>query len=274
MMITSNVLLKNVGRTGLLVLLVLFAASVILIGSAAAEKSIVVEVPASSVNVGEVTTIPVVIYGAEDIVGFKMYVHNDVEGTVITVNDARPLDDAVSGMYTVNSDAENGQQVVVWATGGMSGISGDCTLFFVDVLASESSPATIPVIVSVAEKISDVNLDNVRYLYPITAGSLGVTGVSSSAQSGGLKNESTVVQPSVPDVEQTNSSVQQEINPSQEGQSGTEVVPSTEQLVPSIEQPSVNQDENNVSPTNSPLSLSGVLAALGVFLIADSRRRK
>lgn len=274
MMITSNVSLENVRRAGFLVLLVLFAAVVIMTGGVSAEKSIVVEVPVSSVKVGEITTIPVVMYGAEDIVGLKMYVHNDVEGTVITVNDARPLDDEASGMYTVNSDAENGQQVVVWATGGMSGISGDCTLFFVDVLASESSPATIPVIVSVAEKISDVNLDNVRYLYPITTGSLSVTGVSSSAQSGGLKNESTVVQPSNPDAGQTNSSVQQEIDPSQEGQSGSDFVPSTEQIIPPIEHPSVNPDENNVSPTSSPLSLSGVLAALGIFLVADSRRRK
>lgn len=272
MMITSKISRKNMRRTGFLVLFLLFTAAVLLTGGVSAEKSIVVDVPISAVKAGDVVTIPVVMYGAENIAGFKMYVYNDVEGTMITVSDDEPLEDVVSGMYTVNSDAENSRQVVVWATGGTSGLSGDCTLFFVDVLTSKDSPEIIPVRVSVAEKISDVNLDNVRYLYPITTGSLDVDGVNPSAQSAGLKNESTVVPTTVPDAEQ---SVQPEIIPSPpEGQSDADVVPPSEQLPLSTEQPSEIPDVNNVSPTSSPVSLSGVLAAFGFLLFADSRRRK
>ena len=272
MMITSKISRKNMRRTGFLVLFLLFTAAVLLTGGVSAEKSIVVDVPTSAVKAGEVVTIPVVMYGAENIAGFKMYVYNDVEGTTITVNDNQPLADVVSGMYTVNSDAGYDRQVVVWATSSTSGLSGDCTLFSVDVLTSKDSPETIPVRVSVAEKISDVDLNNVRYLYPITIGSLNVDGANPSAQSAGLKNESTVVPTTVPDAEQ---SVQPEIIPSpSEGQSGDEVIPPSEQLSPSIEQPSEIPDVNNVSPTSSPVSLSGVLAALGVLFLADSRRRK
>ena len=275
MMITSKISRKNMRRTGFLVLFLLFTAAVLLTGGVSAEKSIVVDVPTSAVKAGEVVTIPVVMYGAENIAGFKMYVYNDVEGTTITVNDNQPLADVVSGMYTVNSDAGYDRQVVVWATSSTSGFSGDCTLFSVDVLTSKDSPETIPVRVSVAEKISDVDLNNVRYLYPITIGSLIVDGANPSAQSAGLKNESTVVSPVTPDAEQANVSVQPEIIPSpSEGQSDDEVIPPSEQLPQSIEQPSGIPDETNVSPTSSPVSLSGVLAAFGFLLFADSRRRK
>ena len=274
-MITSKISRKNMRRTGFLVLFLLFTAAVLLTGGVSAEKSIVVDVPISAVKAGDVVTIPVVMYGAENIAGFKMYVYNDVEGTTITVNDNQPLADVVSGMYTVNSDAGYDRQVVVWATSSTSGLSGDCTLFSVDVLTSKDSPETIPVRVSVAEKISDVDLNNVRYLYPITIGSLNVDGANPSAQSAGLKNESTVVSPVTPDADQVNVSVQPEIIPSlSEGQSDDEVIPPSELLPQSIEQPSGIPDETNVSPTSSPVSLSGVLAAFGFLLFADSRRRK
>lgn len=139
---------KIFGRLIATSLLILAVASM---GAAAID--ITVDVPSTPMQPNQIVTIPVTIHQPGDIIAFAAEVANDVSGATITINSMEPLS---SGMYVINSDAEQKNQYVSWISS--SGISTDsATMFFIDVFVKDTSLTSVPIKLNIPELGSNAN---------------------------------------------------------------------------------------------------------------------
>jgi len=172
-------------------------------GAVIADTAVSVDVPETQVVINEKITVPVTIHGAENVLAFQIDVPNTIPGATISISENVPVNalDGASGI--LNSDPSALVQHFVWFTSSDTGISGDMTLFYLDVVATADSPEVVPLSISVIEVANDQYQD-VAAEYVVIPGSLQVMGAEGSnmpAQSGDLVSDvpenSSVVEPTI-----------------------------------------------------------------------------
>lgn len=207
------------------------------------------------IDAGQKVTVPVTISDAEDILGFKVYVWNNVPGTEITVNSSRPLNTIPGSSYDVNSAESRDYQVISWTTSDLHGISGDAVLFSIDIHSSTSSPETIPVTVEVLPEMYDSEFSEVSSSYTVQQGEISVQGTKQQTDSPVYNPSNT---PVVTPLDEPSDNVDNTEEPIDSVSSVPEVIPPVE-------------SQTTAEQTISPLS---ILSCLGVSIAFGAMIRK
>ena len=135
-------------------------------------------------TVGQTTTIPIVMYGAENITSFEIEVPNTVSGVTMTLNRSKPLDSLCSGstyenQYYPNYYNNRQASLVYWYDSTGTGVTADeLHLFSIDVSVTEGAGSPIPVLINVKAIGNYEDGPNVESLYPVHQGSLTISPVS------------------------------------------------------------------------------------------------
>ncbi|MCK9335682.1 MAG: InlB B-repeat-containing protein, partial [Candidatus Cloacimonetes bacterium] len=135
-------------------------------------------------TVGQTTTIPIVMYGAENITSFEIEVPNTVSGVTMTLNRSKPLDSICSGstyenQYYPNYYNNRQASLVYWYDSTGTGVTADeLHLFSIDVSVTEGAGSPIPVLINVKAIGNYEDGPNVESLYPVHQGSLTISPVS------------------------------------------------------------------------------------------------
>ena len=140
--------------------LVILLMSIFLFSGIASAGVFTVDVFNKSISSDDIITVPVTVSAAENLGGYKIYVYNDDSNSQITINPSQP----VSGNWDVNSDISREYQIVSFTVTDTVGLTGDYTLFSIDVLPLNSQVTAIPVNISVLE-VYDVNAVDVTNDY-------------------------------------------------------------------------------------------------------------
>ena len=247
-------------------ILAIVLSSALFSGCVAAEKSITVDVPGVSVSVNEMVTVPVTIHDADNILGFLIEVPNTISGTVITISDNSPVASLPGATAIVNSDASADVQKYVWFTSSSQGISGDMTLFYLDILATADSPSTLPLTVTAVE-IDNDEFQDVYAEYRVISGNLQVSGAQGQnqpVQSGG----------SLPDVSMDNTGNGTTVEPLPGMNSNVSLTESNTTETPSDDVlPEIGYDVPTTEAPNSAFPLFGLFAAVGLLFMSSGVRR-
>lgn len=232
---------------------------------AGAEKSISVDVPAVPVSINEPVTVPVTIHDADNILGFLIEVPNTIPGTVITIAENAPVAALPGASALVNSGESADVQKYIWFTSAAQGISGDMTLFSLEITATVDSPSSIPLTVSAVE-IDNAEFQDVYAEYKVISGTLAVTGAQGQnqpVQSGG----------SLPDVsmDTANNGTTVESIPGM----NSDVLPTESNTTEPSDDvpPEIGYDVPTPEAPGSAFPLFGLFAAVGlIFLMSGVRR--
>lgn len=121
------------------------------VGAVSASKEIVVSPASTIISVGEIMTIPIIMYDAKELTSFEIEVLNDVPGVIFTLNSSLPLNEVTAASTYVNQNSpERSRQLAYWYDASGLGITRDSViLFYIDVIADETSESIIPVNINV-----------------------------------------------------------------------------------------------------------------------------
>lgn len=260
---------KSVGdemTTQKLHILILFGVLFLIIsgiGSVSASKEIVVSPSSAIISVGEVITIPIIMYDAKELTSFEIEVLNDVPGVTITLNSSLPLNEVTSASTYVNQNSpERSRQLAYWYDASGLGITRDSViLFYTDVIADQQSESTIPVNINVKVLGDKEDLVDITPSYVTKNSSLTLLeGARISSTPTPIVTKTPSSTPAVTAV--PSSTPEQETDPSNSVSSQEQKVPTSSQSTP--------------LPTKTQSSSTPIVGAISVILasIYYSRRHR
>ena len=143
-----------------------------------------------------VTTIPVYLTDAEDILSFAVEVANTQPGVVISISETMQSE---SGMTVVNTNPANTAQRVAWIS--TAGVTADKMLMFaIEVTVTDPTVTSVPLEVTLTEIASDEKGMLPVSNYPVSSSTVQISGTGSESSSGGDKVTPTQQPtPSVPE---------------------------------------------------------------------------
>lgn len=228
-----------------------------------------VDMTAASVSPGMVTTVPVILSHAEELLAFDMEIPNTLPGFVITINTTlSPLE----GTYTPNSNPENQIQYLSWFT--IHPITRDTvTLFYLDILPTKSgTPSGILMITPASVCTSDgTDIAGQISSYPVT---LNPSATQPTASGDPVSLPLSSSQSSIGEIPQTDNSGEH----TDLITTSTEPSPSVEQLAdsPPSREITPKTTAETIPPASTQSTVPGylVLSSLGVAALLRTSGRK
>lgn len=198
----AKVLRHLAGAAGVLLLCLVCA-----FPAAASAGAVVVDTASLSTE-GGVTTIPVYLTGAEDILSFAAEVSNTQPGVTVTISETLQSE---RGMTIANSNPENPSQRVAWIS--TAGVTADKMLMFaIEITVTDPTVTSVPLEISLTEIASDEKGMLPVSNYQVSSASFMLSDTVSGTVSGGDGSVPTPTTP-VPETPTVNPTVPENPSP-------------------------------------------------------------
>lgn len=255
---------KTIMKTlGLLFITALLLSSVTGFVSAGA-----VTIDTSAVSTADgITTIPIYLTGADEIISFAASVSNTIPGVMVTISETMQPE---TGMSAVNSKSENSIQRVAWISS--TGVTADkMPMFAVEVRVTDSSVTSVPLQITLTEIASKAEGMLPTSNYPVIQSSFSISDTISGYVSG---TGSSTITPTVPTPTTPDTDVSESETPEQ---TVTPAVPenSNDSKVSQNESVPVSGETDSPSGTGNPqtpgFSMGVVLLSLASVAVLYRR---